>query len=124
MKIVITGGCKCGKTTLANSLSCPSTLHGDDLMSTGTSWSSLSEEMSWWFDRPGSWVIEGVQATRALRKWLAEHTTGKPCDRVVRMTGPLVHLTEGQLAMNKGEETVWAQIMSELSQRGVEIFSK
>lgn len=121
MRIVITGGCRCGKTSFSNGLNCTSVLHGDDLLASGTSWSGLSEEMSWWFDRQGSWVIEGVQASRALRKWLESHPAGKPCDMVIRMTSPKSELTSGQVTMNLGERTVWDEIEPELRQRGVDI---
>lgn len=117
MRIVIAGGPRCGKTTFAATLG--EAKHTDDLISMG--WSEASAETSSWFDATGPWVVEGVAAPRALRKWLAAHREGKPCDVVHWMGRPYEQLSPGQLGMLRGCETVWAEIVGELRRRGVEI---
>lgn len=92
--------------------------HTDDLISFG--WSRASEIIATqWFIMPGPWVIEGVAAVRALRKWLRAHPEGAPCDRVIWMNTPHVMLAPGQDTMAKGCRTVWNEISAELEGRGV-----
>lgn len=117
-RIVITGGPRTGKTTAATALGLP-VRHTDDTKH--MEWSAASAEVATWFDAPGPWVIEGVSAPRALRKWLAAHAEGKPCDVVQRLTVARVALTPGQSTMAKGVETVWREIEPELRRRGVRI---
>lgn len=120
MRIVIGGGPKTGKTTLAtklaNGVAARST---DDLMH--LDWSAASYAASFWLDVPGPWVIEGVAVARALRKWLLRNVTGKPCDRVIWLRQPKAPQVGGQVAMAKGCETVWREIAGQLAGRGVEI---
>jgi len=117
-RVVICGGPNSGKTTLANSMN-RFVRHTDDLMSLG--WSPASEAASAWFDAPGLWVVEGVAAPRALRKWLKRNPEGKPCDEVIYLTAIHGSLSEGQSRMRKGVKTVFLQILPELHSRGVEI---
>jgi hypothetical protein len=72
-----------------------------------------------WMDAPGPWIIDGVRAVHALRKWLAAHPVGKPCDRVLYLTRAHVALSDGQRSMAKAIATVWAQVAEELGRRGV-----
>lgn len=137
-RIVITGGPRTGKTTLANSFelhgagcrvrqgggdcTCARSLlrHTDDLMELG--WSEASQAAALWLDEPGPWIIEGVAVSRALRKWRAAHPgAAPPVDRVIRLTTPHVELTKGQAAMAKGEETVWAEVEPWLRDSDVDI---
>ena len=84
MRIIICGGPRTGKTQLAKHLSLkfdipkylctdPQALGGDALDHTELPererWSAISADVSQWFDEPGPWIIEGVAAIRALRKW-------------------------------------------------------
>jgi adenylate kinase family enzyme len=120
MRIVIGGGPNTGKTTLAAQLANGSpSLSTDDLMH--LPWSEASVVASFWYDAPGPWVVEGVAAARALRKWLKRHATGKPCDRVIWLRQPKAPQVGGQVAMAKGCETVWREIAGTLAGRGVEI---
>jgi hypothetical protein len=134
-RIVIAGGPLCGKSTRAHELG-GVVLHADPRsldrskavcgprcqhLREGLDWSSASAEVAAWFNAPGPWVIEGVACARALRKWLATHPIGKPCDQVVLLTKPFVQLMAQQTAMAKGCETVWREISGTLRMRGVEI---
>jgi adenylate kinase family enzyme len=122
MKILIAGGPKVGKTTLAHALSSIhlGILHGDDLIGK-LDWSEASEEISRWIDYPGQWIIEGVQVGRALRKWLNRNPEGKPADIIYYSFDPWITLTNGQSTMNKGCKTVWDEVHNELLRRGVTV---
>lgn len=121
-RIVILGGPRTGKTTLANSWSeCPvgtPVRHTDDLIPLG--WSEASQAASLWFDEPGPWIIEGVAAVRALRKWRDQHPGERPpVDRVIALWEPHVTLSKGQATMAKGVESVWREIVMWLIDSGV-----
>jgi SPP1 gp7 family putative phage head morphogenesis protein len=117
MRVVIAGGPRSGKTTLAATMG--EAKHTDDIIDLG--WSEASSAAMTWFDAPGPWVIEGVATARALRKWLDANPQGKPCDVVFWMPVPHVMLAKGQSTMLKGCEAVWRQVEPELVKRGVEI---
>jgi hypothetical protein len=121
-RILITGGPKTGKTTLAKQLSaqCGEPLHTDDLIGQ-LSWSEASAKVAEWMREPAPWIIEGVAIPRALRKWLAANPTGKPADKVIFLGKPWQELSPGQLAMTKGLVTVWKEVVGELVARGVEL---
>lgn len=119
MRLLITGVPRSGKTTLARAVELP-TLHTDDLIGS-CDWSAASARVAERLDRPGPWCIEGVAIPRALRKWLAGHPSGKPCDEIRWLGTPRAPLTSGQAAMAKGCETVWDEVYSELQTRGVRI---
>jgi hypothetical protein len=123
MRLCIAGGPRSGKTTLA-------ILRGADLKvvprHTDTligqfDWSGASLEVSRWLDEPGPWIVEGVAVARALRKWMAAHPEGKPCDVAQLLVRPFGELSKGQAAMAKGCATVWSGIAGELARRGVEL---
>ncbi len=120
-RVLIAGGPRVGKTTLAGKLGRAPVRHTDDLLS--YAWSQASEIVSRWMDQPGPWCIEGVAVPRALRKWLERNPTGKPCEVIYWSMDPTVRLTQGQQAMAKGCLTVWMEIMSILRSRGVQIRS-
>lgn len=120
-RIVITGGPRTGKTTLAEMLRehpDVEVFHTDETI--GLGWSAASEEVATWFDFTDPWIIEGVAAVRALRKWLATHP-GRPCDVVYWLEEPVCERTPGQIAMANGCVTVWFGIVDELRARGVKI---
>ncbi len=121
-RAVIIGGPKVGKTTYARSMPGP-VRHTDDIIGSfgDDGWSQESEAVAGWFDLPGPWTVEGVTTARALRKWLAAHPTGKPCDVVVWLGRPNVERTKGQEVMAKSVATVLTDIRAELVRRGVEI---
>lgn len=121
-RLAIAGGPRTGKTQLARKLAAHlgcALRCTDDLIPLG--WSNDSAVAATWFDDPNGFVIEGVAVVRALRKWLASHAEGKPCDRVVWLDIPKVQLTREQLVMAKGCETIWRGVRPLLLERGVEI---
>jgi len=113
---VIAGGPRTGKTTLADSLGVP-VLHTDDLIPLG--WIAAGRAASTWFDQPGPWIVEGVTAPRALRRWLKRHRRGTPCDVIVFLARPAIPRTPGQEAMAKGCAKIYAEIKAALLRRGV-----
>lgn len=139
-RLVIAGVPKAGKTTHASIARVAlggdvvPVRHTDDLIAMfpgRDGWSAASEYCARsWLTRPGPWIVEGVAAVRALRKWLAAESareaTGAirgalPCDRVLWLGTPHVVLTPDQARMAKGCETVWRQIRPQLLARGVHV---
>lgn len=121
-RLVIAGGPRTGKTSLAQALLDDGAegpvLHTDDLIDLG--WSEASEAASRWLDEPGPWIVEGVAAGRALRKWLTRTPPGiTPCDAVLYLDQPQVEISEAQERMRKGCRTVWEEIHIALHSRGV-----
>jgi len=119
-RVVIVGGPKTGKTTMAVGLCAPVTIHTDHDMAAGD-FSAQSAAVAQQLDRQTPYVMEGVTAVRALRKWMQAHPEGKPCDTVVRLTRPHTALTPGQASLAKGCDTVFREIEPELRRRGVVI---
>ena len=122
MRTVIVGGPKTGKTTLSDQMSdqynAP-VMHTDDTI--GMGWSEGSAEVATWFGQSGPWIVEGVAAVRALRKWLAANPEGQPCDRVLYLTKTYEERKPGQITMAAGVTTVFREISRSLEERGVEI---
>lgn len=72
-------------------------------------WSGASQYVADVFlERPGPWVLEGVGAARALRKWKGAHLGEKPpCDLLLWLKNrPWVKHSRGQAAMSKGIHAV------------------
>ena len=124
MKICVTGAVKAGKTFVANKLQQNDQglpiLCTDELIGK-MDWSAESEEVAKWLDRPDSFILEGATVVRALRKWLASHPTGKPCDKVIYLRMPQVTIEKAQVSSSKAQMTIWSQITGELKHRGVEV---
>jgi adenylate kinase family enzyme len=123
-RVVIIGSPRSGKTTLGHEMADASGArlrHTDDLIGE-LDWSACSERIaSDWFEQPGPWIIEGVAAVRALRKWLAARQAGKPCDTIICLSQPRVALTPGQATMAAGCSKIWGEIRAELRWRDVAI---
>jgi hypothetical protein len=125
MKICISGPPRSGKSILSDkmgkNLSIP-VFHCDDLISTH-SWSEASDFIaSDWMNRD-SFIIEGVQVARALRKWLIACPNEKPCDTLYILNTPFIKLTPKQESMNKGIISVTNEILSDIRTRAVRIIN-
>ena len=121
-RVVVIGAPRAGKTTYADARGQREGVevrHTDDLIGT-LDWSGVSAHVaSTWFAEPGPWIVEGVAAVRALRKWLRNNREGMPCDEVVVLEHPWIALTAGQARMAKVCAKVWREIRADLEQRGV-----
>lgn len=137
MRIVITGGPRTGKTTLADSmwnnvaveagaadptkrgLGIEIVRHTDDLIG-HVDWSAASQAVSEWLNEPGPWIIEGVAVSRALRKWRDQHPGERPpADRVIYLRDAYERTTSKQDAMAKGVLTVHLEIEPWLLEHGI-----
>ena len=126
MRILIAGGPKTGKTTLAEHIGLelsmdPQLLLSDETLVGKTDWSAQSAEVCRWMKQPGQWIIEGVSVGRALRKWFKAHPEGKPADRVIYLKKPVVKIEKAQETMAKGCWTVWSEIYPEILRRGIQV---
>ena len=113
-RTLITGWPRSGKSTLAGQLAIEqglSPIATDSLMTTH-SWSEASEAISYWFDEPSPWIIEGVVIPRALRKWRARHPDKyPPFDLLIILPMPELELLKpGQITMGKGMDTVLLEL--------------
>ena len=121
-RVIIAGGPRTGKTSLAVRASERFGIrlrHGDALVGE-MEWSEASEEVARWFDALGEWIVEGVVAPRAIRKWMAANEGKKLNATVVYLSNPIQMTSKGQIAMAKGVETVWSEIAAQLEEAGVE----
>lgn len=122
-RIVIAGGPRSGKSTLAAKLNADRgyRVHdGEELV--GLDWSGGSLRAAQWLDEPGPWICENVAMARALRKWLARNPTRTiPADLIIHIGFQVAARTPGQAAMAKGCQTVWEEIRPELIRRGARI---
>ena len=123
MRVLIIGGPKTGKTTVAKEMAessglehlctdpqrmCPPGVKGvpDKLDWSGASAYVAAE----WLGKKDT-IIEGVALPRALRKWRVENPDQPPpCDHVFILNEPHLDLSTGQAAMGKGVDTVLKEL--------------
>lgn len=125
-RIVIVGGPRRGKSTLARSYReegiptyCgdPASLvkdpeFGVTYLPDGLEWSECSAYVAErWLTQPGPWCCEGVVMARALRKFLANGGDASGIDVVViEAAHPDAEVTAGQEQFTKSVMTVWSEI--------------
>lgn len=108
-RIIIVGGPRTGKTTLAGELGIEPVLHTDDLIGTH-SWEDVPDAVCEWMRAPGPWVIEGVQTARALRRFVRDRGELPPVDQIIVLAHPHVELSKRQEAMTKGVMKIWREV--------------
>ena len=122
-RVIVIGAPRAGKSTYASQSGLPhyctdpkslvkEPLQTASYLPEGLDWSQDSDFIvSRWFRNPGDWVIEGVGAVRALRKWARMYPNVMPCDKIVFIQGhhPSVIVSDGQRSMGKAIETIWLQ---------------
>lgn len=121
MKIVIGGGARCGKTTLAERMAADLQLpvyHADDLMHLG--WSEASDAFADVIAHGRDGIYEGVATVRALRK-LMKRSRARPCTRYIHLTTPRVTLTDKQHALNTAVQSVYRELHLPLRARQVDV---
>lgn len=102
-RIAIVGGPKTGKTTLAKTVTDRPVYHNDD--GKHIPWEDQPEYWKGQVAGQDSFVLEGVQAARALRK-------GLQVDAVIELDKPWVELNKGQASMHKGHKKIFGDVLS------------
>lgn len=133
MRVVIVGGPRRGKSTLARTFGLPifcgdpkskvkDPEDGVTYLSEGLPYAGDSGASAWitvnWFSQSAPWVAEGHVMARALRRWMEQERSCQyasrvvmPCDRIIVLAGPArCESTKGQETMHKGVMTVWEEI--------------
>lgn len=117
-KILIIGGPRTGKTTLASELGESDGLpvhHLDDL--SDREWSTQSDIIADELSHDGPWIKEGVAGVRGLRKWLERNPDKVPDFEVVHLSEPKAEQSAGQAAMHKGHQKIYSEVEREISYR-------
>jgi adenylate kinase family enzyme len=121
-RVLILGVPRAGKTTLAARM-CPtgvSPRSTDALIREG--WHTASDQAALWLDAPGPWVIEGVAAVRALRKWFRLNPHKRPpFERVIWLGSPRLPLSERQGALALGTASIFGEVLPRLERWRVRV---
>ena len=102
-RIAVVGGPLTGKTTVSREVTDRPVLSTDDTMD--ADWADQPEIAKRRVEGMDAFVLEGVQAARALRK-------GLEVDAIVVMETPKGERTKGQAAMAKGQEKIIADALA------------
>lgn len=129
MKVAVFGGPRTGKSTFASKLARELDL---PLVSTGKKavvatdafigvpWADVPDRVRVVLAPLESWILEGCNAGRVIRRWL-EMDPELKLDRVYWLERAWVPRNKGQEAMAKGCRTIFLSILPELERRGVPI---
>lgn len=132
-RIVIGGGPRTGKTTLAAELGFHDLPHVRSMRGCyaalsherapqpppAVDWGDVPGHVADWIDSPGPWIIEGVHTIRGLRYALRVAPHQRPCDLLIWRRVPLAPLKPGQDRMRKMLEAILAEIAPSLRLLGV-----
>lgn len=128
MRIVIVGGPRCGKSTLARQLRAdgiptycgdPESQvkepeHGVIYLREGLGFGSAASQhvVNHWLDMPGSWCLEGHVMARALRKYVDQRGRPPELDRVIVLLEPFEHAVTkpGQRKLCDAVRGQWADV--------------
>ncbi len=133
MRVVILGPPRTGKSTyataLAKKLGIPIVSTGkpaegcllrtDMLISLG--WEKIPNAVIRILEHQDSFILEGCQAARVLRRWYRDDAKAPRLDRVIILTKPFVQRSSGQEAMSKGIETILAGLLPTLKRNHVRV---
>jgi hypothetical protein len=121
-KIIIAGGPRTSKTTYANKLSKELNIpvvSTDNFIACG--WSEAPHEIIKAIENMPSYILEGVNAGRTIRK-MVEKNIKLDFDKVYYLEEPVVEYDKkGQAALAKGCSTVWMDVIPSLDDAGIEV---
>lgn len=136
MRVVVIGGPRTGKTTYATKLAKQLGAHlastgkrtqqPEGLVSTDnwmhkSNWAELPDHVITDLKKRDSFVLEGTQAARVLRRWLTRDPETVKVDKVLVFGRPWVARTPGQESMAKAVRTIFRDLQPLLQKAGIEI---
>lgn len=117
-RVIIIGHPYAGKSTLSRSLNLPifstdTKKQSREIFKNVTYLPELDQSdisdfiVSKWFTKP-EFVIEGVGAVRALRKWSKMYPNTMPCDKIIFLRN--ANQQDKHVSMSKAIDTIWSEI--------------
>ena len=123
MRQIILGVPRSGKTILADTVASDfnvTVIHTDDLIDE-ISWHERAPYIAGLFLREPSWVVEGCDAVRGVRKFIEMFPDLKPADKIVWLDSPREELTPRQAGFAKGLRKIFREIQPHLAHLGVKV---
>ena len=124
MRHIIIGVPRSGKSTLSRETAgnqCMILIHTDSFIDEYP-WEQRAVYIAGLFLMEPSWVIEGCDAVRGVRKFLQFHPERKPADKVVWLDSPREELTGPQAGFAKGLRKIFfSDIQPQLERLGVAV---
>lgn len=124
-RAIIAGGPRTGKSTTSARAGerYRRDIRSTDALSDSHGWIEASAEIARWIDDP-KYIIEGVAAPRALRKWMRANPDKKLDATVVYFGRAVSPQTDQQRRMSKDVAKVWNEIRGELIARGCTVIER